>query len=178
MPLPSLSRAYRVAPRGGAAWSPPEAGERDARRDRRDEASGADAEPGCDSVRHSPLLRALLRALHLPAAAAGAHDGIVERALIAFARALNLATGDADPAPQPAMARASDAAQRRARNEEQLLAAFSELQHAAGRPRPATREALQAQLTDTLHALARELHVDGDRAGEATQPGSLISVRA
>lgn len=178
MPLPSLSRAYRVAPRGAAAWGPPEAGERDARRDRRHEGSGADAEPDCDSARRSPLLRALLRALQLPAAAAGAHDGIVERSLIAFARALNLATGDTDAVPQPTMARAGDAAQRRARNEEQLLAAFAELLHAAGRPRAATREALQAQLADTLHALARELHVDDDRAGEATQPGSLISVRA
>lgn len=177
MPLPSLSRTYRVAPRAGAAWTPPEAGERDARREPRGEGS-TDSEAECDSVRHSPLLRALLRALRLPAAAAGAHDGIVERSLIAFARALNLATGDADAVPQPAMARAGDAAQRRARNEEQLLAAFAELQHAAGRPRPATREALQAQLADTLHALARELHVDDDRAGEATQPGSLISVRA
>ena len=103
---------------------------------------------------------------------------MLEHALIGFARALNLATGDVDAAPQPAPARADDAAQRRARNEELLLVAFAELQHAAGRRGASTREALQAQLGAFLHALARELHVDDDRAGEATQPGSLISVHA
>ena len=95
-----------------------------------------------------------------------------------FARALNQATGDVDAVPQPALARAEEAAQRRARNEELLLVAFAELQHAAGRRGATTREALQAQLGAFLHALARELHVDDDRAGEATQPGSLISVQA
>jgi hypothetical protein len=64
------------------------------------------------------------------------------------------------------------------RNEARLLTAFAELQHAAGRPGAATREALQSQLHSFLHALARHLQVDDERAGEATQPGSLISVHA
>ena len=42
----------------------------------------------------------------------------------------------------------------------------------------ATREALQSQLGAFLQTLARELHIDDDRAGAATQPGSLISVLA
>ena len=180
MPLLSLTQAYRVSPRAGAAWapSPQPAAERDARRGQRDDDARSEAAPDCDSVRHSPLLRALLRALRLPGVATGGQDVVLERALIGFARALNLATGDADASPQPAPARASDAAQRRARHEEQLLVAFAELQHATGRPQAATREASQSQLGDFLHALARELHVDDDRTGEATQPGSLISIRA
>jgi len=183
MPFMSLSQAYRVAPRASvAALTPhgaPPAADREARARRDGERDGDghfDSEHGCDSVRRSPLLRALMRSLRLPDAAA--HDAVLERALIAFARALNLATGDVDATPQPAPARAGDAAQRRARHEEQLLAAFAELQHAAGRAGATSCEASQAQLGAFLHALARELHVEDDRAGEATQPGSLISVRA
>ena len=180
MPFNPLSQAYRVAPRGRvAAWAPPPQAPdgRDARRERGDENRAADAHADCDSVRRSPLLRALLRALGL-ARTAAAHDAIVERALIAFARALNLASGDAEAVPQPVPARAGDAAQRRARHEEQLLVAFAELLHATGHPGVVAREALQDRLGAFLHALARELHVDDDRTGEATQPGSLISVRA
>jgi len=180
MPLLSLSQAYRITPRArdaaGAPGRPLPAAERNPRRD--SGGDGRDGDPDCDSVRRSPLLRALLLALQLPATAAGSHDAILERALIVFARALNKATGDVDAAPQPATTRASDAAQRRARHEEDLLVAFAELQHAAGRPAAPTREALQAQLGAFLHALARQLQVDDDRAGEATQPGSLISVHA
>jgi hypothetical protein len=65
-----------------------------------------------------------------------------------------------------------------ARKVARLLMAFAELQHAAGRPGAATREALQSQLGTFLHALARHLQVDDERAGEATEPGSLISVHA
>ncbi|HET7527892.1 MAG TPA: hypothetical protein VFK10_18265 [Burkholderiaceae bacterium] len=180
----SLSQTYRIAPRGDAARAPaPEAlltprADRDGHRGR-DHARGGGAHEDshdCDSVRRSPLLRALMRALQVPMV--GVQDVVLERALIAFARALNHATGDAETTPSPAAARAADTAQRRARNEEQLLVAFAELQHAAGRPAAATHEALQVQLGAFLHALARELHVDDDRAGAATQPGSLISVHA
>ena len=106
------------------------------------------------------------------------HDATLERALIEFTRALNLATRDVDAMPQPALARADETAQRRARNEEQLMVGFAELRHAAGQPNAPTHEALQAQLSAFLHALARHLNVADDRAGEATQPGSLISVQA
>jgi len=177
MPLMSLSQTYRIAPLRDAASAPspqPAALTADRESRQRGEHEAAD-ERACDSVRRSPLLRALLRALRLPDAAPDVH---LERALIAFARALNLASGDAEGVPQPAVSRAGDAAQRRARHEELLLAAFAELLHTAGRPGVATREALQVQLGDCLHALAGELHVDDERAGEATQPGSLISVRA
>jgi len=187
MPFISLSQAYRIAPRAHDAVRKPSpkaaapAGERDPRAGR-DGGQGDDnrpeGDPDIDSVRRSPLLRALLRSLQVPQAATAAPDAVLEHALIGFARALNLATGDVDAAPQPAPARADDAAQRRARNEELLLVAFAELQHAAGRGVASTREALQAQLGAFLHALARELHVDHDRAGEATHPGSLISVHA
>ena len=190
MPFLSLSQTYRIAPRARVAGHAPVSGAlpapaiaRDARASR-DEARADDpqAEPetdtDCDSVRRSPLLRALLLALQIPPAKAGTHDAVLERALIEFARALNLATADADSLPQPAMARAEEAALRRSRNEERLLAAFAELQHGAGRPEAATREALQSRLSGFLHALARHLQIDDDRAGEATQPGSLISVRA
>jgi hypothetical protein len=37
---------------------------------------------------------------------------------------------------------------------------------------------LQDQLGEFLHQLARRLNLDEERAGEATQPGSLINVRA
>ncbi len=187
MPFISLSQAYRIAPRARDALRTPSptaaapAGERD-RRARRDGKPADDGrhegDPDIDSVRRSPLLRALLRSLQVPQAATAAADTVLEHALIGFARALNLATGDVDAAPQPAPVRADDAAQRRARNEELLLVAFAELQHAAGRGAASTHEALQAQLGAFLHALARELRVDDDRAGEATQPGSLISVHA
>jgi len=122
-------------------------------------------------------MRALMRALQ-PAGSSAHANMVLERALIAFARALNQASSDADAAAQPAVARAGDAAQRRTRNEDLLLAAFAELQHAAGRSGAPTREALQAQLSAFLHTLARHLHIDDDRAGEVTQPGSLISVHA
>ena len=187
MSLMSLSQAYRIAPRvrevagTSSRPSPMPAHERDSRAHRdgeRDDDGRSDGGHDIDSVRRSPLLRALLRALQMPQADTRAQDTFLERALIAFARALNQATGDVDAVPQPALARASDVAQRRARNEELLLGAFAELQHAAGRRGASTREALQAQLGAFLHALARELHVDDDRAGEATQPGSLISVHA
>ncbi|HEY6510446.1 MAG TPA: hypothetical protein VI032_00620 [Burkholderiaceae bacterium] len=187
MSFMSLSQAYRIAPRAREVVRTPSlqatapAGERD-RRSGRDGAPGderrRDGEPDIDSVRRSPLLRALLRSLQLPQAASGAADAVLEQALIGFARALNLATGDVDTVAQPMPARADDAAQRRARNEELLLAAFAELQHAAGRAGAPTHEALQERLGAFLHALARELRVDDDRTGEATHPGSLISVLA
>jgi hypothetical protein len=192
MSFMSLSQAYRIAPRGRdvARVSSPRpaamlAAERDPRTGHEGEREGGrpdggrpDGEPDIDSVRRSPLLRALLRSLQMPEAATGAPDAVLERALIEFARALNVATSDVDAAPQPTLARADDVAQRRARNEELLLIAFAELQHAAGRRGAPPREALQVQLGAFLHALARELHVDDDRAGEATHPGSLISVHA
>ncbi|HEY2976954.1 MAG TPA: hypothetical protein VGJ35_03225 [Burkholderiaceae bacterium] len=186
MSFTSLSRAYRIAPRtGDVARTPapkalptPGVGiDARARRDDRADAEGQpDATCDCDSVRRSPLLRALVLALQV--SGTRSHDAVLERALIEFARALNLATGDVDVTPRPALARADETAQRRARNEEQLLVAFAELQHAAGRPGAPTREALQAQLSTFLHTLARHLNVADDRAGEATQPGSLISVQA
>jgi hypothetical protein len=188
MSFMSLSQAYRIAPRVREASGTPSqrplptgAHERDSgacRDGQRDDNSRPDGEHDIDSVRRSPLLRALLRSLQMPQADTGTQDTVLERALIAFARALNQATGDVDAAPQPALARAGDVAQRRARNEVLLLGAFAELRHAAGRGGAATSEALQAQLGAFLHALARELHVGDDRAGEATQPGSLISVHA
>lgn len=186
MPLISLAQAYRIAPRAhGAARAPSlqpasQAAERGARPRPEDERGndGRFDDDDCDTVRRSPLLRALLRSLLLPDAAVGAYDEVLERALIAFARALNLATGDVDATAQPAAERAGDAAQRRARNEQLLLVAFAELQHAARRPGAVSHEALQERLGAFLHALARELHVDDERAVEATQPGSLISVRA
>jgi hypothetical protein len=186
MSFMSLSQAYRVAPRVRSATRTPPAGavptpraDRDPHRERssrRDDGSRHEDGPDCDTVQRSPLLRALVLALQVPQG--GTHDLVLERALIAFARALNLATGDAEAGPSPATARAADTAQRRARNEGQLLEAFAQLQHAAGRAAAPTREALQAQLSAFLHALARQLDVDDDRAGEATQPGSLISVHA
>jgi len=186
MPFTSLSQAYRIAPRTSEVTRAPAtralptpAVGLDVRA-RHDDRADADGQPEAthdrDSVRRSPLLRALLKALRV--SAARSHDAILERALLEFARALNLASGDVDTTPQPALARADEAAQRRARNEEQLLVAFAELQHAAGRPDAATREALQAKLGEFLHALARHLDVADDRTGEATQPGSLISVQA
>ena len=42
----------------------------------------------------------------------------------------------------------------------------------------AAKKDLQADLGVFLHELARQLNIDDDRAGEATQPGSLISVHA
>lgn len=183
MPSLSLSQAYRITPRApdvatrSPAPQPPlAAAEREARRRREGDAGRDASDLERDSVRRSPLLRALLRALQLSVSAV--HDDVLERTLITFARALNLASGDAEATPQPTRARAGDAAQRRARHEAQLLVAFAELQHAAGQPAAPTREALQAQLEAFLRALARELHVDDDRAGDATQPGSLISVLA
>jgi len=186
MSLPSLSQAYRIAPRtrdvtgtpAPKALPTPVVGldARARRDDRADEEGQPEATHDRDSVRRSPLLRALLQALQV--SQTRSDDAILERALIEFARALNLATGDVDDTPQPALARADETAQRRARNEERLLVAFAELQHAAGRPSAPAREALQAQLSTFLHALARHLNIADDRTGEATQPGSLISVQA
>jgi hypothetical protein len=105
-------------------------------------------------------------------------DVALERALIAFARALNLASSDADCAPQPAAVRADEAARRRMQHEVALLDAFAALAQAAGRPPATSRTALQLELGEFLHQLARELNIEDDRAGEATQPGSLISVHA
>jgi hypothetical protein len=186
MSFTSLTQAYRIAPRTtdvtrtpsiNALPTPAVGLDARARRDdRADEEGHPRAAPDRDSVRRSPLLRALLQALQV--SETRSDDAILERALIEFARALNLATGDVDATPQAAPARADEAAQRRARIEERLLIAFAELQHAAGRPSAPAREALQAQLSTFLHALARHLNIADDRAGEATQPGSLISVQA
>ncbi|HEU5293168.1 MAG TPA: hypothetical protein VFU71_00110 [Burkholderiaceae bacterium] len=191
MPFGSLTQAYNVAPSrrdSARALAPLPARvvnpdgrarrERDARGDTGPERDAeGDRHHDCDSASRSPLMRALMLALQ-PVGSSARADAMLERALIAFARALNQATSDNDAAPQPAVARAGDAMQRRARNEDLLLVAFAELQHAAGRTGAPTREVLQVQLNAFLHTLARHLHVDDDRAGEATQPGSLISVYA
>jgi hypothetical protein len=132
----------------------------------------------CDSASRSPLMRALVLALRPARPSNVRADVALERALIAFARALNLASTDADSPAQPAAVRADEAARRRAQHEEALLNAFAALAQAAGRRQAETRAALQAELGDFLHQLARELNMDDDRAGEATQPGSLISVHA
>jgi hypothetical protein len=192
MSFVSLSQAYKIAPsRRDAAREPaplqapavhPDAHPRHGRDERREPAHERDAEGArgrdCDSARRSPLMRALILVLR-PARPANVHaDVALERALIAFARALNLASSDAEGAAQPAAVRADEAARRRAEHEEALLGAFAALAQAAGRPAAASRTALQTQLGDFLHQLARELNIDGDRAGDATQPGSLISVHA
>lgn len=194
MSFVSLSQAYRIAPRRseGArpsapaplpavdARTPPRRGpdaDADAERER---AADSERDHDCDSARRSPLLRALTQALRTMTAGGASprlDDVALERALIAFARALNLASHEGDAAPQPAAARADDAARRRARNEERLVEAFGVLLLAAGRP-AATPHALQSQLGTFLHQLARQLHIDEDRAGEATQPGSLINIHA
>jgi hypothetical protein len=185
MPLLSLSQAYRITPLRDATRPdapPAPTVDPDARGRHEPQREGGEGRPrdearDCDSVQRSPLLQALKRALG-PAPTASVRDEVVlERALIAFARALNQATHDADASPQPAAVRADDAARRRAHNEEQLLAAFAALRQAAGRAVPA-RQALQEQLGEFLHQLARQLNVDEERAGEVTMPGSLISIRA
>jgi hypothetical protein len=185
-----LSKAYRNAPSArdtariqapaplSAPTVDPDARSRREHADDRDAEAERASDRDCDSVVRSPLLRALMLALQLPTMAAGRDGAVLERALIELARALNQASNDADAAALPAASRAGDAARRRARNEEQLLVAFAELQHAAGRPPAATREALQSQLGAFLHELAQRLHLRDDAASEATQPGSLISVRA
>jgi hypothetical protein len=187
-----LSKAYRIAPSArdaariqapaplSAPTVDPDARSRRGHTDERDAEAEAEraSDRDCDSVVRSPLLRALMLVLQLPTMAAGRDGAVLERALIELARALNQASNDADAAALPAASRAGDAARRRARNEEQLLVAFAELQHAAGRPSAATREALQSQLGAFLHELAQRLHLRDDAASEATQPGSLISVRA
>jgi hypothetical protein len=190
MPFVTLSQAYNVAPsrRDAARAQAPllaAAIDPDAQPRQRHEPHGGarerDGESGhdrdCDSARRSPLMRALLRAIEPAAPLHGALDVALERALIAFARALNQASSDADLPPPPAAVRADEAARRRAAHEAALLDAFAALQHAAGRPR-ASPAALQAQLGQFLHQLTRQLDIDDDRAGEATQPGSLISVHA
>jgi hypothetical protein len=191
MSFVSLSQAYKIAPsRRDAAREPaplqvpavnPDAHPRHGHDERRDSGHDRDAQAArgrdCDSAHRSPLMRALILVLR-PARPANVHaDVALERALIAFARALNLASSDADSAPQPAAVRADEAARRRAEHEEALLGAFAVLSQAAGRP-VASRTELQTQLGDFLHQLARELHIESDRAGDATQPGSLISVHA
>jgi hypothetical protein len=150
--------------------------EHDAQRDAGPD-RGHDEPRDCDSAQRSPLLQALKLALKPMPTATVKDEVALERALIAFARALNQASHDADAGAQPAAVRADDAARRRAHNEEQLLAAFAALQQAAGH---AVRSplGLQEQLGEFLHQLARQLNVDQERAGEATLPGSLISVHA
>jgi hypothetical protein len=194
MSFVSLSQAYKIAPsRRDAARTQvtaplqtpaidPDAPNRRGPDERADAQPERDAEGrrgrDCDSASRSPLMRALLLALRPARPADVRADVALERALIAFARALNQASSDADAAHQPAAARADEAARRRAEHEEALLDAFAALAAAAGRPPTASRSELQMQLGDFLHQLARELNIDDDRAGEATQPGSLISVRA
>lgn len=195
MSFVSLSQAYKIAPsRRDAARTQvtaplqtpainPDAQARQGHDERSDgQAPGGDADArrgrDCDSASRSPLMRALIGALQPMQPGNVRADVALERALIAFARALNLASSDADSAQQPAAARADEAARRRAEHEEALLDAFAALAHAAGRPQTASRSELQMQLGDFLHQLARQLNIDDDRAGEATQPGSLISVRA
>ncbi len=195
MSFVSLSQAYKIAPsRRDAARTQvtaplqtpainPDAQARqghDGRPDGHGPADDADARRGrdCDSASRSPLMRALILALRPKQPADVRADVALERALIAFARALNQASSDTDAAHQPAAARADEAARRRAEHEEALLDAFAALALAAGRTQAASRTELQMQLGDFLHQLARELNIDDDRAGEATQPGSLISVRA
>jgi hypothetical protein len=148
MSFTSLSQAYRIAPRtrdvtrtpAPKALPIPAVGlDPRARSDDRADEEGHPqaAVHDRDSVRRSPLLRALLQALQL--SETRSDDAILERALIEFARALNLATGDVDATPQPALARADETAQRRARNEERLLVAFAELQRAGRAPRCTAR---------------------------------------
>jgi hypothetical protein len=189
-----LSQAYKIAPsRRDAARTQapaplqapatnPDAHPHHARHGERDGAQHreGDVDRGrdCDSASRSPLMRALIQALQPAAATGGRADLVLERALIAFARALNLATNDAETTPHPAAARADEVARRRASLEEELLDAFAALQRAAARPGAVSRAVLQAQLGAFLHELARQLNIDEERAGEATQPGSLISVHA
>jgi hypothetical protein len=194
MSFVSLSQAYKIAPsRRDAARTPvtaplqtpavhPDAQARRGHDARPDAQPEREAEPqrgrDCDSASRSPLMRALILALQPARPSDVRADVALERALIVFARALNLASSDADAAQQPAAARADEAARRRAEHEDALLDAFAALARAAGRALPAARNELQMQLGDFLHQLARQLNIDDDRAGEATQPGSLISVRA
>ncbi|HET9205027.1 MAG TPA: hypothetical protein VFO28_02230 [Burkholderiaceae bacterium] len=194
MSFVSLSQAYKIAPsRRDAARTPvaaplqtpavnpdtqPRRGHDERGEPGHERAPEASHGRDCDSASRSPLMRALVLALRPARPSNVRADVALERALIAFARALNLASSDADSPPQPAAVRADEAARRRAEHEEALLDAFAALAQAAGRPQPESRAALQAELGDFLHQLARELNVDDDRAGEATQPGSLISVHA
>ena len=181
----SLSQAYRITPLRDAArpdTPPAPAVDPDARGRRDTERDGGqgrahEEQRDCDSAQRSPLLQALKLALR-PAPTASVKDEVVlERALIAFARALNQATHDADAVPQPAAVRADDAARRRAHNEEQLLAAFAAMQLAAGRAVP-SHHVLQQQLGEFLHQLTRQLNVREEHAAEVTMPGSLINVLA
>jgi hypothetical protein len=194
MPFVSLSQAYKIAPsRRDAArttvsaplQTPAINPDAQPRRDHdergepgHDRSGEGAASRDCDSASRSPLLRALVQALRPARPADIRADVALERALIAFARALNLASSDGDAAPQPAAVRADEAARRRADHEEALLAAFAALRQAAGRPASPSRDDLQADLGAFLHELARQLNIDDHRAGEATQPGSLISVHA
>ena len=185
MPLLSLSQAYRITPLRDAARAdvpptptvdPDARGRRDPQRDS-SQSRPRDEARDCDSAQRSPLLQALKQALRPVPTATVKDEVVLERALIAFARALNQATHDADAAPQPTAVRADDVARRRAQNEEQLLAAFAALQQSAGRAVP-SRHTLQDQLAEFLHQLARKLNVNEESAGEVTQPGSLISIHA
>jgi len=187
MPLLSLSQAYRITPLRDVARAdapPTPTVDPDARGRRDDDAErnagqgrARDESRDCDSAQRSPLLQALKQALRPAQTATVKEEVVLERALIAFARALNQATHDTDPAPQPTAVRADEVARRRAENEEQLLAAFAALQQAAGRAVP-TRHTLQDQLAEFLHQLARKLNIAEENAGAVTQPGSLISIHA
>jgi hypothetical protein len=192
MSFVSLSQAYKIAPsRRDAARahapaplevSPTNPDARDGRHADGDSGHDRDGDDGrdrdCDSARRSPLMRALMRALQAPPASNPQADLALERALIAFARALSLASSDAGAVAQPAAVRADEAARRRVSHEDALLDAFAALQLTTARPAAASRTALQTQLGAFLRDLARQLHIDDERAGEATQPGSLISVHA
>jgi len=175
MPLLSLSQAYRIAPKRDAARAnaplatptvdPDARGRREADADRDASQGSARDEPrDCDSAQRSPLLQALKQALRPAQTATVKEEVVLERALIAFARALNQATHDADPAPQPTAVRADEIARRRAENEEQLLAAFAALQQAAGRAVP-TRHTLQDQLAEFLHQLLQPLAAQSEVRG-------------
>lgn len=186
------SHAYRITPRrdvarptaADSALRPgapvdPDAGGRSGHGPRQGDNRQPAGGPAPDraSARRAPLMQALLHTLGLSSTPAAADDEALERALIAFARALNHATHDVGAQPQPAAARADEAARRRAAHETQLLAAFGELLHTVGRPL-ASPQALQEQLGAFLHRLARQLDIDDEQTGEATRPGSLIDIRA
>ena len=168
MPLLPLSQAYRVTPRRDVArpagmpalpptlpLDPDTPSPRE--REPRDRDTGRQAgEPAGHtggvwaSARRSPLMQALAQALAhtLGSASVAVDDLAFERALIAFARALNHATHDVGAQSRPSAVRADEAARRRAQHEAQLLSAFGALLHTAGRaasPGPAPRAGRAAE---------------------------------